>query len=144
MELLVEAVSKNKRGFLANDTWYNADNALEGEVFKDVKKGMTLEVEASGKWVKEFSIAGGGAVAVVPAKAKPAFAGKSYSPEPKDPSVQDRIGRGNATNAVLGSPYLGALIEKQSGSEAEAIAETKKMIESVAAYINTGTFGEAK
>lgn len=141
MELVIEAVSKNKRGFLANDTWYNADNALEGEVFKDVKKGAVLEVEASGKWVKSFEVVGQGAV---PAKSssKPAFVAKAA--EPRDPSIQDRIGRGNATNAVLGSPYLGALIEKQSGSEAEAIMETKKMIESVAAYINTGTFGEAK
>ncbi len=144
MELVIEAVSKNKRGVLANDTWWNADNSLEGEVFKDVKKGNKLDVENSGKWIKSFEVVGQG---VLPTKAKSTSTESaptaSYTSS-KTPEVQDRIGRGNAVNAVLGSPYLGTLIEKLAGSEAEAIQNTQNMIEKVAAYINTGTFVEVK
>lgn len=147
--LTVKAVNKAGTGILVegSDEWFNVSKGADVD-FSELNKGDKITLDANGKWVSGYEVvtaaapgapkkAGRPAGAVV--KAPATFAGNH-----RDPETQDRIGRGNAVNAVLGSPYLGQTLKDMSGSEAEHIQNTKNMIEAVAHYINTGSFPEVK
>ena len=134
--MTIKAVNKAGTGFMAegHDSWFNISKGADIS-FKELTKGMTISVDANDKWVKSYTkVAGAVAAAQAPSAAKQTA---TYSDD-----TQNRIARGNATNAVLGSSEIIKAITEQSGSPAETIQLTKNLVEVFANYISTGKFVE--
>lgn len=131
MELKVKAVSKF--GFLAEekDGWFNWGKFPVDH--DNVNKGTVVDVEVNDKnIVKSLKVLSG-------ASEKSHAASSSAAPrQTYDPATQDRIARGNACNAVFGSPMLAELLKTMDYSQAVQIA--KDLIPQVAKYISQGEF----
>lgn len=142
MQLTVENFNKKGTGFINNGVWYNADRSLVGGL-GDLKKGNVIdaEVKVNGDFnnITSYKVSEGGAVAT--SSDKKEFKSSSFKGESSD--TQDRIARGNATNAVFGSPFIGKWMESLYDSDAERIQETIRLIDKVATFIGTGKM-EAK
>jgi hypothetical protein len=109
-------------------TVYNPDK-FKKPSFDGLQPGCVIEFEADGKWVKELTIVNGG----TPGKPTPAPA-KTYPANNQE--TQDRIARGNACNAVFGSPAIAEIV-KDKGHE-EAVAYMIEVAKHVAKFISTG------
>ena len=134
--MTIKAVNKAGTGFMAEgkEGWFNISKGVD-ITFTGLTKGMTILVNADGKWVKGFEKTQGTSHApdaTVPSASKSAPA--------YDTTTQDRIARGNAANAVLGSARLLDFVKAVTGSESEAIQMTKDLVAEFAGYIATGTF----
>jgi exopolysaccharide biosynthesis protein len=135
-ELVIKAVAKNKRGILSNNTWYNADKALEGEVFKELSAGSVIEAEISdGKWVKEFKATGkASAKAATPAPA----ASESHAKRSNEFRTPEQIIRNECMNAVFASPAIAVALQ---GATKEEVAQTLKDFTDMAVkYVSEGAW----
>lgn len=138
--MTVKAVNKAGTGFMAaehGDQWFNISKGKD-ITFTGLKKGMRIDVDANDKWVNSFTVAGG--TSVPASQAKPTPATETNKGAYNAPDTQDRIARGNASNAVLGSEGLLAYVKEVTGSPAEAIQMTKDLVAEFANYIATGSF----
>lgn len=133
--MTIKAVNKAGTGFMAEgkEGWFNISKGADIS-FSGLTKGMRIEVDANDKWVKAYNKL---------SEAKSLAQDKPVPGAYSNPDTQDRIARGNASNAVLGSVGLLGFVKDVSGSAAESIQMTKDLIEEVANYISTGSF-EAK
>lgn len=142
MQLTVENFNKKGTGFISGGVWYNADRSLEGGV-GNLKKGDVIEAEikvnGDFKNITAYTMSDGKVVASTTEKKE--FKSSSFGKE--SPDTQDRIARGNATNAVFGSPFIGKWMESLYDSDAERIQETIRLVDKVATFIGTGKM-EAK
>lgn len=140
MQLTVESFNKKGTGFISSGTWYNADRLLAGGL-STLKKGDVIEaaIRVNGDFnnITAYSVTGGQSPAAT--ETKEAFKSSSFGKESSD--IQDRIARGNATNAVFGSPFVGKWMESLYDSDAERIQETIRLVDKVATFIGTGKMG---
>lgn len=134
MKVTVERMSKF--GFLANDVWYNPDKFSKPD-FSSLQPGMEIEMEASGKYVKSFTILSQGA-APAQSSAKPTETKTGWTPKKEDPQVRLEIARGTAIKAAFGSAAMAETLKNVDVSE--AVSTLKGLAMEMENYILTGDF----
>lgn len=136
MKVTVERMSKF--GFLANDVWYNPDKFSKPD-FSPLQPGMEIEMDASGKYVKSFTILSQGAApSSASAPAKPSEPKTGWVPKKEDPQVRLEIARGTAIKAAFGSSAMAETLKNVDVSE--AVSTLKGLAMEMENYILTGDF----
>lgn len=128
METLVVEAFHTKYGpsFLVGGVWHTADKKTMPNL--TCKAGDTVEVERNGKWVKSFRVVSSGTPPERPTMPQEPRKGGS--------EVQGQICRGNACNAILGSPSVAEMVKGRDFSESFDLVT--KMITKTANYIQSG------
>lgn len=130
MQLTVEAVSKNGKGFKAvGKDWFNADKNFKGD-FSKLAKGQIIEIPEGHlkdeKWVLSYTVVG------------------ASQANPANKAIADNksaeIARSTAVKAVWYSPTLAKMTQEKD--ESEVVDFANKLTSRLANYILTGKWEE--